>query len=68
MLHLNVESEEKNLENQKETFSFSGCFKKEWLLLTNKPQKLNALMCCICNQIANNAMELHCDEHENVDQ
>ncbi|ETO34104.1 viral A-type inclusion protein, partial [Reticulomyxa filosa] len=41
---------------------------KEWLSLTNKPQKLNTLICCICNQIANNAMELHCDEHENADQ
>ncbi|ETO20633.1 viral A-type inclusion protein [Reticulomyxa filosa] len=68
MLHLNVESEEKNLENQKETFSLSDCFKKEWLSLTNKQQKLNMLICCICNQITNNAMELHCNEHEKADQ
>ncbi|ETO01620.1 hypothetical protein RFI_35820, partial [Reticulomyxa filosa] len=68
MLHLNVESEEKKLENQIETFSLFGCFKKEWLSLTSKPQKLNTLTCCICSQIANNAMELHCDEHETADQ
>ncbi|ETO00470.1 hypothetical protein RFI_36974, partial [Reticulomyxa filosa] len=28
-------------------------------------QKLNTLICCLCNQIASNAMELQCDEHEN---
>ncbi|ETO05775.1 hypothetical protein RFI_31621, partial [Reticulomyxa filosa] len=69
MLHLNVETEEKkNLEKQKQMFSFSDCFNKEWLSLTNKPQKLNTLICCICKQIVNHAMELHCDKHENVDQ
>ncbi|ETN97727.1 hypothetical protein RFI_39798, partial [Reticulomyxa filosa] len=65
MLHLNVKSEEKKLENQTEMFSLSGCFKKEWLSLTNDSQRLDTL---ICNQIANDAMELHCDEHENADQ
>ncbi|ETO35649.1 DNA repair protein RecN [Reticulomyxa filosa] len=68
MLHLNVKSEEKKLENQTEMFSLSGCFKKEWLSLTNDSQRLDTLICCICNQIANDAMELHCDEHENADQ
>ncbi|ETO28217.1 hypothetical protein RFI_08914 [Reticulomyxa filosa] len=38
-----------------------------WVSPTNEPQKLIALICCLCNQIANNAMELHCDEHENAD-
>ncbi|ETO01594.1 hypothetical protein RFI_35845, partial [Reticulomyxa filosa] len=68
MLHLNVGCEEKKLENQTKPFPVSGCFKKVWILLINKPQKLNSLICCICNQIADNAMELHCDEHKNVDQ
>ncbi|ETO00780.1 hypothetical protein RFI_36660, partial [Reticulomyxa filosa] len=27
-----------------------------------------ALICCLCNQIANNALELHCNEHENSEQ
>ncbi|ETO15186.1 hypothetical protein RFI_22177 [Reticulomyxa filosa] len=39
------------------TFEFEKVNHKNW-----------TLVCCICNQIATNAMELHCDEHENVDQ
>ncbi|ETO32697.1 hypothetical protein RFI_04417 [Reticulomyxa filosa] len=46
MLHLNVKSEEKVGKSNK-TFPVSGYFKKEWISLTNKPQKLNALICCI---------------------
>ncbi|ETO24505.1 hypothetical protein RFI_12652 [Reticulomyxa filosa] len=68
MLSLNVERDDKKLENKKETFSSSGCYNKDWVLLTNKPQKLSTLVCCICKQIANNAVELHCDEHENAEQ
>ncbi|ETO36606.1 hypothetical protein RFI_00457, partial [Reticulomyxa filosa] len=65
---LNVESEEKKLESQKEIYSLSGCFSKEWVSLTNEPERLETLICCLCDQIANNGMELCCDEHENVDQ
>ncbi|ETO04633.1 viral A-type inclusion protein [Reticulomyxa filosa] len=64
----NVENEEKKLENQKETISLSGCFPKEWVSLTNESEKVETLTCYLCNQIANNGMELCCDEHENVDQ
>ncbi|ETO05535.1 hypothetical protein RFI_31861, partial [Reticulomyxa filosa] len=68
MLALNMERAEKKLENEKEIFSSSGCYNKDWLLLTNKPQKLNNLTCFICKEIANNAVELHCDKHENAGQ
>ncbi|ETO07483.1 WD-40 repeat protein, partial [Reticulomyxa filosa] len=54
-------------ENKKEIFSSSDCYDKEWLSLTNEPQKLSTLVCCLCNQIANNAVELQCDEHENAE-
>ncbi|ETO00729.1 hypothetical protein RFI_36710 [Reticulomyxa filosa] len=67
MMFLKVENEQNKLENKNETLSLSGCFNKEWLSLTNKPQKLSMLICCVCNQIVNNAMELHCDEHENAE-
>ncbi|ETO03277.1 hypothetical protein RFI_34133, partial [Reticulomyxa filosa] len=68
MLALNVERDEKNSENKIETFSSPGCYNKDWILLTNKPQKINTLICCICKQVANNAVELQCDEHENIEQ
>ncbi|ETO35290.1 hypothetical protein RFI_01773 [Reticulomyxa filosa] len=68
MLAFDVESDEKKLENETEIFSSSGCYNKDWVLFTNKSEKLNPLVCYICKQIANNAVELHCDEHENAEQ
>ncbi|ETO18000.1 hypothetical protein RFI_19295 [Reticulomyxa filosa] len=65
MLSLNMEREEKKVENEKEIFFSSDCYNKDWILLTNNEQKLNHLICCICKQIANNAVELQCDEHQN---
>ncbi|ETO15343.1 hypothetical protein RFI_22021 [Reticulomyxa filosa] len=61
------EGEEKTLNNEKEAFSNSGCYDKDWVLSTNEQQKLNTLICCLCNQIANKAVELQCDEHENIE-
>ncbi|ETO00783.1 hypothetical protein RFI_36657, partial [Reticulomyxa filosa] len=68
MLSLNMERERKKVENEKETFSSSGCYNKDWILLTNNQQKLNHLICCICKQFANNAVELQCSGHENAEQ
>ncbi|ETO10693.1 hypothetical protein RFI_26682 [Reticulomyxa filosa] len=59
--------EEESKENRKTYFSLSGCYNKAWVLLTNESQRLDTLICCLCNQIANNAMELHCNQHENAD-
>ncbi|ETO35226.1 hypothetical protein RFI_01848 [Reticulomyxa filosa] len=68
MLLVAQEGEEKKMEHNKELFSVSGCYKKDWVSLTTEPQKLDTLVCCLCNQIANNAVELQCDEHENSEQ
>ncbi|ETO12391.1 hypothetical protein RFI_24985 [Reticulomyxa filosa] len=59
MLTLNVERDERKLEKEKENFSSSGCYNKDWVLLTNNQQKLNHLICCICKQ---------CNEHKNAGQ
>ncbi|ETN97933.1 hypothetical protein RFI_39589, partial [Reticulomyxa filosa] len=67
-LSLNIERDEKKVENEKETFFSSSCYNKDWILLTNNQQKLNHLICCICKQVASNAVELQCDEHENAEQ
>ncbi|ETO24896.1 hypothetical protein RFI_12262 [Reticulomyxa filosa] len=60
--------EEKLKENKRTVFSLSECYNKSWISLTNEAQRLNTLICCICNQIVNNAMELNCGEHENEEQ
>ncbi|ETO31118.1 WD-40 repeat protein [Reticulomyxa filosa] len=68
MLALNLERDGKKLKHEKEIFSSSGCYDKDWIFLTNRLQNLNPLICCLCNQVANNAVELQCNEHENADQ
>ncbi|ETO35878.1 hypothetical protein RFI_01184, partial [Reticulomyxa filosa] len=64
MLFLNMERDEKKVENEKETFSSSGCYNKDWVLLTNNQQKLNHLICCICKQIANK-LQTNCKQIAN---
>ncbi|ETO10763.1 hypothetical protein RFI_26614 [Reticulomyxa filosa] len=59
------EKEEKRVNVNRHFFFDSGCYNKEWVSLTNEPQKLNSLICCLCNEITNNAMELQCGEHDN---
>ncbi|ETO20632.1 keratin, type II cytoskeletal 1-like isoform 6 [Reticulomyxa filosa] len=68
LIEAEAREDEESKENKRPIFSFSDCHSKAWVSLTNESQKLDALICCICNQIANNAMELHCDEHETADQ
>ncbi|ETO13475.1 G-protein beta WD-40 repeats containing protein [Reticulomyxa filosa] len=46
------------------TLSLEGCYDKNWLASTNKLKHLQNFQCLLCNQIANNAMELTCNEHE----
>ncbi|ETO05543.1 hypothetical protein RFI_31852 [Reticulomyxa filosa] len=55
------------MQKQKDNLSLSECYNKDWVSLTNEPQGLSTLICCLCKQIANNAVELRCDEHENVE-
>ncbi|ETO06371.1 viral A-type inclusion protein [Reticulomyxa filosa] len=63
-----IDEEEKGVDVNKEIFSASDCYNKDWVSLTNDSQKLNSLACYLCNEILNNAVELHCDEHENAEQ
>ncbi|ETO17313.1 viral A-type inclusion protein [Reticulomyxa filosa] len=44
--------------------SLEGCYNKDWVAASNKQNRLKSLQCSICKQIANNAMELTCNEHE----
>ncbi|ETO12471.1 WD-40 repeat-containing protein [Reticulomyxa filosa] len=57
---LQAEGKEKNLNN----FSLNDCYNKDWVAASNK-QDLKNLQCLLCGQVANNAMELNCDEHDN---
>ncbi|ETO36132.1 hypothetical protein RFI_00930, partial [Reticulomyxa filosa] len=69
MLLFEAEAREEEIkEDKKKTFLLSECYSKSWISLTNEPQRLDTLICCVCNQVVNNAMELHCDEHEDSDQ
>ncbi|ETO28421.1 serine/threonine protein kinase [Reticulomyxa filosa] len=43
---------------------FEGCYDKDWMAASNKQSLLKSLQCLLCNQIASNAMELTCNEHE----
>ncbi|ETO16928.1 hypothetical protein RFI_20410 [Reticulomyxa filosa] len=47
---------------QKNYFSVPGYYSRDRASLTNEPQRLYTLVCLLCKQIANNAVELHCDE------
>ncbi|ETO02644.1 WD repeat-containing protein [Reticulomyxa filosa] len=67
MLLIDAKTRGEEKEAKKTTFSLSGCYNKEWISLTNELQSLNAFVCCLCNQIANNAVELQCDKHENAE-
>ncbi|ETO25213.1 WD-40 repeat protein [Reticulomyxa filosa] len=44
--------------------SFEECYSKEWLVRSETPERLENFQCVLCRQIANNAMELTCDEHD----
>ncbi|ETO34338.1 hypothetical protein RFI_02756 [Reticulomyxa filosa] len=54
------ETKTKKLNN----LSLEGCYDKNWISSSNKPRLLRNLQCLLCKQIANNAMEIICNEHE----
>ncbi|ETO22734.1 G-protein beta WD-40 repeats containing protein [Reticulomyxa filosa] len=43
------------------------CYSKNWLLQTNQPEDVQDFACLICQQIANNPMELICPQHETME-
>ncbi|ETO34836.1 hypothetical protein RFI_02250, partial [Reticulomyxa filosa] len=45
------------------TLSLDGCYDKEWVVL-KKPKLFKNFQCLLCKQIANNAMGLVCNKHE----
>ncbi|ETN99138.1 hypothetical protein RFI_38344, partial [Reticulomyxa filosa] len=63
--------EEKTLESKNNTTStllIGSCFDKQWILQTNEAGKINDYVCLICRQIASNALELNCPQHEDTDE
>ncbi|ETO10333.1 hypothetical protein RFI_27044 [Reticulomyxa filosa] len=64
MLKLDKEGEEKKNPENRDVFSVSGCYDKDWVCQTNERQSLSRLTCFLCNQIANKGVELNCKEHE----
>ncbi|ETO26350.1 WD repeat-containing protein [Reticulomyxa filosa] len=48
-------------------FSFGqSCFDKKWILQTNELGRISHYICLICRQVANNALESHCPQHEDI--
>ncbi|ETO18586.1 hypothetical protein RFI_18685 [Reticulomyxa filosa] len=45
-------------------WSSEGCLEKSWLSYRNSTEKLKTLECLLCHKIANNAVELICEDHE----
>ncbi|ETO18489.1 G-protein beta WD-40 repeats containing protein [Reticulomyxa filosa] len=68
MLLLPLEKGEDKQEKRKKTkkWSLDECYNEEWVLFLNKRKKLKNFYCLLCKEIANNAMELICDEHEDM--
>ncbi|ETO21177.1 hypothetical protein RFI_16029, partial [Reticulomyxa filosa] len=60
------EDTEKN--EEKLEILLEGCHNKEWVSFTTSKEELKKLTCLICHQIAENAIELHCKEHEETEQ
>ncbi|ETO34632.1 hypothetical protein RFI_02458 [Reticulomyxa filosa] len=46
------------------TVTFKECYDKEWVALLNEQASLKGFQCVLCEQIAHNAIELTCSEHE----
>ncbi|ETO05248.1 hypothetical protein RFI_32149 [Reticulomyxa filosa] len=58
------EEEQETREKKLILVSLDECYNKDWVTLLNKQELLKNFECLLCKQIANNAMELTCDEHE----
>ncbi|ETO30055.1 hypothetical protein RFI_07065, partial [Reticulomyxa filosa] len=59
-----IEQNKNNQEEIKETF-LEQCYMKDWLAMNNTEHLIESDFCLLCGQIAKNAIELTCDEHEN---
>ncbi|ETN99601.1 hypothetical protein RFI_37869, partial [Reticulomyxa filosa] len=64
--NLEAENKEKeNVENKEDLNFLDSCYNTQWILQLNKQKEVKGMLCLLCQQIAKNAMELTCDEHEN---
>ncbi|ETO00048.1 hypothetical protein RFI_37412, partial [Reticulomyxa filosa] len=53
----------------KKIISFNQkCFDKNWVLKLNIQEQINNFICLICNQVANNPVEISCAQHEDMDE
>ncbi|ETO35010.1 hypothetical protein RFI_02065, partial [Reticulomyxa filosa] len=50
------------------SFEQRQCFDKSWILQLNQPEQVNHFICLICKQVANNPVEIYCDQHKDVDE
>ncbi|ETN97856.1 hypothetical protein RFI_39670, partial [Reticulomyxa filosa] len=65
MLQFETDEEEKvKLDN----ISLEDCYNKHWISLLNKEETVNKFICLLCKQVAYNAVELSCREHENMEE
>ncbi|ETO31115.1 G-protein beta WD-40 repeats containing protein [Reticulomyxa filosa] len=45
-----------------------SCFNKDWILRSHPQEYIKHFICLICNQIANNPMDIECPQHANMDE
>ncbi|ETO29078.1 WD-40 repeat protein [Reticulomyxa filosa] len=60
--------DEKNKESRPNAVVMRSCLDKNWILQSNQKEQIGNFICLICEQVANNAMELDCLQHENADE
>ncbi|ETO26341.1 hypothetical protein RFI_10797, partial [Reticulomyxa filosa] len=51
-------------ENKCKTISLEECYNKEWVTFLDEQLLLKNFQCLLCKEVANNAMELICNDHE----
>ncbi|ETO29699.1 hypothetical protein RFI_07421, partial [Reticulomyxa filosa] len=64
-----LKEDEKTEEQESKEISSSleqSCFKKDWL--SQPSQQISHFICLVCREIASNPMELHCPDHEHLDE
>ncbi|ETO33469.1 WD repeat-containing protein [Reticulomyxa filosa] len=70
-LSVNKMGDEKKKEilttEESDTF-FTSCFDREWVLQLNSQKQISHFICLICKQVANDAVEIICPEHDDMDE
>ncbi|ETO02196.1 hypothetical protein RFI_35240, partial [Reticulomyxa filosa] len=44
------------------------CFGKNWILQSNKQEQVDHFICLICKQVANNPVEINCNQHKDMNE